>query len=255
MNSIHVRKPLADITTSVSNKHPSSASLDDEPATKINRTAPSSTKSLEELLVDLVRKLHLSNPHHAIFGSPARNTIRLPYQTKRKNGQGWKNVMIKIAGWVMAEMGAQWAWDNCWMATKGQIQITGPPTGTAKVDVYATITVCRLLAFFANPTGQNWIHLSDQANAESSPFNHRCQRGHLRYDGRKGCINGVFHGSFTTKVKNEGRKLCKYGAVCLCRHTEEDGGKCIFTRTDGTLATCRMVADHVPKCECVESCY
>ena len=209
---------------------------------------------LEATLLQFVETLYKVEPNHPIFGEPIKGSIKLPYEAPRKNGQCWRNVMTKIAKWVTDEMGDKWALDSCWMSNRAQVQIT-KTSGPHSNDVYASITVTRLLAFFASPTPQNWRFLSEQDNAENTPFDHRCARGHTRYDGKQiGCLNGVFHGKFRTRRENEGRKACRHGAVCLCPGHDE-GGKCIYTRGDGTLAPCRNVEDHVPIYKCEKPCY
>jgi hypothetical protein len=210
-------------------------------------------QDLESFLTGLAKSLHDANPDHPIFGEPLNGIIRLPYKAERKNGQCWHNIMRKIANWVVDEMGDNWAMENCWMSNKGQIQIT-QASGAHSNTVFASITVIRLIHFFANPSDARWKALSEQDKAESTPFDHRCARGHTRYDGQVGCLNGVFHGSFTSKKANESRKTCKNGALCLCPGHGE-GGECIYTREDGTLAECRMKEDHVPKCACEKACF
>lgn len=161
--------------------------------------------------------------------------------------------MRKIANWVVTEMGDAWAPDSCWLSNKGQLQITAA-SGPHSNDVYASITVTRLVAFFSNPTLQNWGFLTSNTPTES-PFDHRCHRGHQRYDGQIGCLNGMFHGGFSTKEVNEGRKACKGRTRCLCPGHGPDNLKCLYTHETGEIQPCRMVEDHLPRCGCEKKCF
>lgn len=213
-----------------------------------------STTDLEAHLTGLVRKLYQQKPNHEIFGSPTAGHIRLPcHAIGRKNGQCWVNKMKQIANWVIDEMGERWSMDSCWMSTKGQIQITNP-TGGHSSEVYASITVTRLLAFFASPTPENWAFLTSDTPT-NCPFSHRCGRGHLRYDGTIGCLNGVRHGGFSDRKENEDHKTCRNGALALCPGHGTQKIKCIFTNDQGDLLPCRMWEDHVPICRCDKKCF
>ncbi|KAM3064728.1 hypothetical protein ACMFMG_007963 [Clarireedia jacksonii] len=209
--------------------------------------------SLESLLVGLASSLYRQNPLHPIFGPAAHGIIRLPYTARRVNGQCWKNTMVKIARNITKQMGKMWTIEGCWLSTVSQIQIISP-SGPHSVRVYASITIVRLLVFFANPTDANWEKLTCNQPTQY-PFDHRCHRGHERHNGSVGYINGVGHGVLTTREINEGRKKCKYRCLAMCQG-HGIGGKCIYTdRETGQIQPCRMVEDLLPKCKCVKRCY
>jgi hypothetical protein len=221
----------------------------------VNKKSASSSPlvRLSNLLVGLVDTLYCKSPRHPIFGEPANGLIRLPYQSSRANGQCWVNVMKKFARWIVDTMGSRWEENSCWMSNKSQLQIT-TADGPHSVKVYRQVMVVRLLAFFSDPTDENFTFLTSDQPAES-PFSHRCGRGHLRNDGSIGCLNGVFHGTFATRAENEGKKMCTYGALALCPGHGPKLLKCIFTSPDGDLQKCRMTEDHVPKCACAIKCF
>jgi len=172
-----------------------------KPSPQVPAQPALSTTNLEAHLTGLVLQLYRQEPHHEIFGSPCAGLVRLPcHPMGRKNGQCWMNKMKQVASGIMAEMGDRWTIESCWMSTKGQLQITNA-TGSHSNEVYASITITRLLAFFASPTPENWGYLTS-AHPINCPFSHRCGRGHIRYDGTSlGCLNGIRHGEVSVLAK------------------------------------------------------
>lgn len=165
--------------------------------------------------------------------------------------------MLNIAEWVEkahTEVGRDWEENNgCWLSRTNQIQITGT-TGPHSNQVFASITVTRLLTFFFDPTPTNWQKLSGP-NPEESPFDHRCHRGWLRNNNTAmGCLNVKDHGGFGTKDSNEGRKECKDRCLALCPGHGEFR-TCVYTHITGEEMPCRMVPDHLPVCRCVKKCF
>lgn len=205
------------------------------------------------MLIGFASTLYRENPRHPVFGPPAKGLIRLPLLSSRSNGQCWHNKLKKIAHNIMKQMGSNWTRTGCWFSTTSQIQITNPK-GPHSSDVWASITIVRLLVFFSTPTETNWRKLTSH-EPTLHPFDHRCHRGHDRHDGSVGCVNGVEHGTFSTKDINEGRKLCSNRCLAMCPG-HGVGGECIYTdAATGLLLPCRMVEDHLPKCECTRKCY
>lgn len=233
---------------------PSSAPSAKRAQSSTTVAVPAIPFDLADILVGLVEGLHIEQPTHPIFGTPAMGLIRLPLVATRANGQSWRNAMKKIGSWVASEMGENLGRDTCWMSRSTQLQITRP-SGKHSSTVLRSITVVRLLAFLKAPTNDNWQKLDKGTNAIDCPFSHCCGRG-LRTDGSQmACINGLYHGRFADRSENESHKLCTNGARCLCPGHGAPPVKCIFTHPDGTLKPCRNLEDRVRKCSCMRRCF
>jgi hypothetical protein len=87
--------------------------------------------------------------------------------------------------------------------------------------------------------------------AQESPFSHACNNGanKKREGDTFGCINGLDHGRFATRDKNESHKGCRNGCMKLYpgHGAEGDLTHCIFTHKDTRLPIpCRNLVDMVP---------
>jgi hypothetical protein len=169
--------------------------------------------------------LRRSRPQHPMFGEPVVGQLRLPYSSSRSNGVSWVNLIRN-----MIKPSYRWSADDCWMTKSDCIKVTRAGV------LCKSVKVVRFLAFLKSPTDENWQALVSGQRGERTDGE---QEGFV-------CINGIFHGDFSTRDVNESRKACKNGAACLCPHRP----RCIFTHGDGTSKKCRNLLDCVPLCAC-----
>jgi len=210
----------------------------------------------EEHLIALVDDLHAANPEHPIFGPVSPGMVRAPWRASRENGVSWINIMRRIARSKYRQP-ITWGANNCWMATASitNIKLVRPSTADpSKMELCRSFKTVRVLAFFANPTTENWAALSSN-NPTRTPFDHICQRGERSRD-QEGyvCINGIEHGVISSRDVNESRKYCKYGSRAFCPGHGPASTKCVFTHPDGTIMPCRNVDDMID-CNCLRRCY
>lgn len=217
-------------------------------------TATDKPEEIQPFLLGLVKRLYEASPDHPIFQSGATR-CSYPYVASRSNGKSWTNNMILLAN-TLQKYRCVLGKNTCWMVPANSISMKG-------------MLICRLLAFWMEPTEQNYFNFVG-LEPEKVPFDHWCGRGqkspeqrrplfdHEKADKKRKnkdfveivCINGIEHGGFSIREVNEDRKKCTNGALCLCPGHLENLHKCIFTRPDGSLAVCRMHSDHVSKCNC-----
>jgi len=207
-------------------------------------------------LWQLVLALHNQQPQHPMFGERAAGKVRLPLRpVKRANEQSWELVCERLGGKVEEQMGARIpASGACWLSKVTSVQINRTSPGSSRVEVLATVIVCRLVAFLRRPCAETWDWLTE-GEGTLTPFSHACNRG-AQKNGDVGCINALEHGNFASKAENESHKQCgANSARALCPGHGPRRVKCIFTHEDGWPMPCRMVEDWVPKCKCARACY
>lgn len=219
---------------------------------------------LEQFLLKALKNFHNRNPNHEMFGDFEMGKARAPYKVEHKMKVSWVKRVKDIAKQAK-DAGIdslQDAKDNCWMAHSSQITLNRAPvkgeaplTGNARSKKFRSIKTVRFLAFLKNPTDSNYQKLD--AGDEKDPFDHFCQRGELTDSAQAGkvCINGLYHGEFSTPEANESRKLCKNGALCLCPGHGPRNRKCIFTHPDGKLKPCRNNPKFCGPCKCPVKCF
>lgn len=209
--------------------------------------------TIEDRLLALLEEHHKLNENHPIYGEVTGKLVRAPYKSSdRANGTSWTNYMKNIAKNICKNRIPEEG--DCWMIKTAQIVITKQ---TESGTVSRKVTITRLLAFFNNPTEENWATLQDSEDPTSAPFDHRCGRGLATDPEQKGlvCINGLDHGDFSSRSDNESRKSCKNGASALCPGHGPNKTKCIFTDPEGRLRPCRNNPICVPKCKHEPRCF
>jgi len=212
--------------------------------------------SIEPQLMQLLTDLRTKRPDHPMFGEVAVGEVRAPFNSARKNGTSWSNVIKNIAKADKFRHRPEWGSGQCWMVRTNQITLsTTDANDKTKTIVAKRLRTARFLAFLKSPTDANWEAL--KSGDLTKPFDHFCGRGELTDAAQDGyvCVNGIEHGEFSTRNVNESRKQCKYGAACLCPGHGDNNQKCIFTHRDGKLQACRNNATHVPICTCDPRCY
>ncbi len=201
------------------------------PATAV----PHTVAQTQQFVKDLLEDFHRRNPTHSMFGAMSDGHVRAPIAS-------WRNY---INAFLAKQFSTQFLPDNCWIINTPQIKINNGVKNTKSVQY------TRLFAFLLYPTDENWAAL--EQGGVNRPFSHLCNRGPLT--GGRGCTNGIWHGSLTTRDENEDHKRCANGALALCPGHGERRVKCIFTNAVGNRAPCRMTPTHVPQCNCNPRCY
>jgi hypothetical protein len=214
---------------------------------------------LEQYLLKLLKNFYKQNPTHQMFGKFEKGKAQAPYEVKHKTKVSWVKRVKDIAKQAKAAGidSVQDAKDNCWMASSSQITLNRAPkagdsplNGNQRSKKFRSIKTVRFLCFLKNPSESNFEKLS--AGDEKDPFDHFCQRGERTDPNQQGkvCINGLYHGEFSTPETNESRKLCKNGSRCLCPGHGARSQKCIFTHADGKPMPCRNNNKSCGPCKC-----
>jgi hypothetical protein len=201
---------------------------------------PTTAGATRLFVIGLLESFYLSNPNHPLFGQFADKRTSAPIDAWRKYFNSW---IDRVGDNLMP--------DNCWLTTT-QIKLSKAIDG--KQHLYASVQITKLLAFLMNPTPANWTTLT--STDLTRPFDHTCNRGPL--SGEQGCVNGIWHGRYTTRAINEDRKKCTNGCLALCPghgDINHPRVKCIFTKRNGTPAPCRMEPTHLPLCNHQPRCY
>jgi len=206
-----------------------------------------------ELLRSQLTVLFTSNRTHEMFGAVAKGLLRAPFEDfSRKNAVSWWNIIESICNRDFARP-LRIGENQCWMTKSNSYKLTVSSGGSTQL--VKSFKVVRFIAFLMQPSSSNWEAL--KAGTEAIPFDHFCHRGEATDPQQQGyvCVNGVEHGEFSTREANESRKLCTFGARCLCPGHGPSLIKCIFTNPSGLPHGCRNVDNCVPQCRCDPRCF
>lgn len=203
-----------------------------------------SVANIPSLFVQLKQLLDAIPNNHPMFGPIIKGKLVAPRSCSRSNGVSWENKLVNICDRIInnpVTIGE----NRCWMVKDKGLNLYGTKTNTG---------IHRFLAFLADPTDANWMNFTKVHS--NNPFIHRCNRGEKRPDGQEFyCINGIEHGYFGDRNTNEDFKKCTYGCLARCPGHGPDERTCIFTLSNGDIAPCLMVPDHMPRCIHQPQCY
>jgi len=218
-------------------------------------------KTLEAHLISAVKRVARSQPDHPMFGELEDGLPRAPYLVRNASGAehgsavSWRKICRSIAGTAAADCGIHSlaeAKERCWLTQRNVTSFNKNTDG--QVHVFRKVLSVRVVHFLADPTPERWEWLA--AADTEQPFDHYCARGCSRSDQTGTCINGLTHGSVSSRADNEDRKKCTYGARALCPGHGPRAVKCIFTHPDsGELQPCRNSDESVGPCSCPRACF
>ena len=103
-----------------------------------------------------------------------------------------------------------------WLTRDNDFRITQRDHSTKEKEqiTFITVKLTRLLAFFADPTDDNWDTVSKltlgAGVTHMEPFLHFCHYGHASAEANRGpgCVNGIDHGTFGTVSVNNAMRTC-----------------------------------------------